>query len=71
MVSVLSEQRKNDFQGVTPSTNFPNAPSAFVESLEEPDEGVDEGDPQQNFDPDIGNEHREGICRSDDDKIAR
>lgn len=43
----------------------------FVEPFEEPDERVDEGNPQQQLYPHVGDEFRERIRRSDDDEIVR
>jgi len=72
VVSTLSGgQRKDDFQGVTASTNFPDSSPAIVKPFKEPYERVDEGDPQQKFDPDVGDKFRESICWSNDNKVAR
>jgi hypothetical protein len=49
---------EDDFQGVTASTDFPNTSSTLMEPFEEPDERVDEGNPQQDLYPDIGDELR-------------
>ena len=42
-----------------------------MEPFEEPDERVDESDPQQELYPHIGDEFRERIRRSDDDEVVR
>lgn len=71
MASVPSGKREDDFQGVTTSTNFPDASSTLVEPFKEPDERVDECDPQQKFNPDVGDKFRERVCWSDDDEVVR
>lgn len=70
MVSFVPLQGKDNFQGVTTSTDLPNTSSILVEPFEEPDERVDESDPQQELYPHIGDEFRERVCRSDYDEVA-
>ena len=48
-ISDISGRRKDNFQGVAASAGFPDTPSMTVELLEEPDEWVDECDPQYDF----------------------
>ena len=69
-VSIVPGHRKDNFQGVTASADFPDASPTPVESFEEPDERVDECDPQDDLHPCIGDEFRERVCRSDDDKVV-
>ena len=70
MFSFVSRQGEDEFQGVASSADFPDTSSALVEAFEEPDEWVDEGDPQQELGPCIGDEFRKRIGRSDDDEVV-